>query len=196
MDNTGRAAVAAIALATAAVACGCSDRDSAPGPTSTASPTTTTAVASPIPASGAEGEDWCRSQGGTVSARPVSAGAEPGSTVRMCEFAGGLVSVGVDTLSAGTPSEAQKAYVRKTTPPTPSTESTPSGPRPPGLPNPASVYCLSLGATSRTITRPDGDDGICVFGDRSVIAEWTLTYHAHGDDRGVDLTPKFRAWLE
>ncbi|MCC6312386.1 MAG: DUF333 domain-containing protein [Thermomicrobiales bacterium] len=152
-----------------------------------------------------DAETYCRSAGGAVVERtPVlnAASAHPmllDGAIRFCEFTGGAgaepadsrIAIGLETLAAVGPTRAALAYLARA----PLPEALP--PSSPGLANPASVYCASLGGAegdwiAESLRGPERVVTMCVFPDRSLIDSWGLAYHAMGAIRGADLTPLLR----
>jgi hypothetical protein len=146
--------------------------------------------------------DYCTENGGVVETRYPFYGtnnANPqqlSGSLDVCTFTaedGSRIIVGLDTLYTDQPTLAAQAYRAQT----------PMEPIPASV-NPSSIYCTQLGGTD--IFGPansaagggwgleDAADSLalCVFGDRSVIDSWGITYHSEGTVRGADLTDLFR----
>ena len=56
------------------------------------------------------------------------------------------------------------------------------------LPNPASVYCVSLGGRLEIRTGPTGEVGFCHLPDGRVVEEWALFRASRADAGPTDAT--------
>jgi putative hemolysin len=144
--------------------------------------------------------NFCVSQGGTVeryqifNQDPSSQGSFAiGFPMQVCSFPNeaktNYYEVELNTLASKTPTLAGLAFTARVPPNIPATCS-----------NPAACYCAQVGGTVAADTmsygwwplntsQPDyGESDYCVFPDRSVIDEWTLTFHAARNDSANHIT--------